>query len=55
VLRSQGELGIKDVVSNLPEYSEKMIQRELAELVAAGRVKKTGLKRWSRYTYIEEV
>ena len=52
VLRTQGELGIREVASNLPEYSEKMIQRELAELVAGGRVKKSGLKRWSRYTYI---
>ena len=52
VLRSNGESGIRDVAQNLPEYSEKMIQRELAELVAMGRVKKTGLKRWSRYTYI---
>lgn len=53
VLRHQGEMGIRQIVSNLPEYSEKMIQRELVELVAVGRVKKTGLKRWSRYTYIE--
>jgi hypothetical protein len=52
VLRAQGELGIRDVASNLPEYSEKMIQRELADLVVAGRVKKSGLKRWSKYTYI---
>ena len=50
VLRSNGELGIRDVSSNLPEYSVKMIQRELASLVAAGLVKKTGLKRWSRYS-----
>jgi len=50
VLRSGGEVGIRDISSNLPEYSEKMIQRELASLVAAGRVKKTGLKRWSRYS-----
>jgi hypothetical protein len=55
VLRIQGELGIRDVASNLPEYSEKMIQRELADLVTAGRVKKTGLKRWSRYTYIDSI
>jgi len=53
VLRSHGEQGIRDVASNLPEYSEKMIQRELAELISSGRVKKTGLKRWSRYTYID--
>ena len=55
ILRIQGELGIRDVASNLPEYSEKMIQRELADLVSAGLVKKTGLKRWSRYTYINSM
>jgi hypothetical protein len=52
VLKVNGELGIRDVASNLPEYSEKMIQRELVELVAAGRVKKMGLKRWSRYAFV---
>lgn len=50
VLRGGGELGIRDIASNLPEYSEKMIQRDLVGLVGAGRVKKTGLKRWSRYS-----
>ncbi len=50
VLRSTGSMGIKDICSNLPEYSEKMIQRELLGLVADGRVTKTGLKRWSRYS-----
>lgn len=52
VLRSGRELGIRDIASNFPEYSEKMIQRELAILVSEGRVKKVGLKRWSRYTII---
>jgi hypothetical protein len=50
ILRSGQELGIKDIASNIPEYSEKMIQRELADLVALGFVKKTGLKRWSKYS-----
>lgn len=49
-LQSHGELGIREIASNLPEYSEKMIQRELVEMVLTGRVKKTGLKRWSRYS-----
>lgn len=49
VLRVGGSLGIRDVASNLPEFSEKMIQRELAALVQKGVVSKTGLKRWSRY------
>ncbi len=50
ILKSTGSMGIKDICSNLPEYSEKMIQRELLGLVADGRVTKTGLKRWSRYS-----
>jgi hypothetical protein len=50
VLRQGGEFGIRDVVSHLPEYSEKMIQRELAHLVSAGKAKKSGLKRWSKYS-----
>lgn len=49
ILRSGGSLGIRDIASNLPEYSEKTIQRELVELVSAGTVHKTGSKRWSRY------
>ena len=52
VLRSKGQLGIKDISSNLPEYSEKMIQRGLAHLTAQGRVKKEGSKRWSRYALV---
>jgi DNA-binding HxlR family transcriptional regulator len=35
---------------NLPEFSEKMIQRELAALVQEGVVMKQGEKRWSRYS-----
>jgi hypothetical protein len=50
IVRAGGTLGIKEIASNLPEYSEKMIQRELLELVSSGRVKKTGDKRWSRYS-----
>lgn len=50
ILRSGGELGLRDIASNLPEYSEKMIQRHLVDLIGRGMVKKTGLKRWSRYS-----
>lgn len=50
VLGSGSEMGIRDIAANLPEYSEKMIQRELLELVSKGRVNKVGLKRWSRYS-----
>src|SRR3989344_6011719 len=51
-LKNQGTIGIKDISSNLPEYSEKMVQRELAHLIALGRVKKMGFKRWSRYAFV---
>ena len=53
ILRGNGTLNIKDIASNLPEYSEKMIQRDLAHLVTAGKVKKSGFKRWSRYSIAE--
>lgn len=49
ILKLGGLLGIRDIASNLPQYSEKMVQRELADLVEAGKVKKIGAKRWSRY------
>jgi hypothetical protein len=50
VLQSGGELGIAEIASNLPEYSSKTIQRDLVDLIAGGRVKRTGLKRWSKYS-----
>jgi len=50
VLRPGGEFGIRDIVSHLPEYSEKMIQRELAVLIKDGKVMKNGFKRWSKYS-----
>lgn len=50
VLSQGGEYGIRDIVSHVPEYSEKMIQRELAQLIVAGKAKRSGLKRWSKYS-----
>ncbi len=52
VLRSSGEVGIADIAASLPEYSTKMIQRDLVELITAGKVKRSGDKRWSRYSVI---
>lgn len=49
ILKLGGTLGIKDIAANVPQYSEKMVQRELADLVTAGRVQKLGAKRWSKY------
>jgi hypothetical protein len=49
LLRTRELMGIRDIALTLPDYSEKMIQRELAGLVESGRVRKVGAKRWSRY------
>jgi len=50
VLRAGGDFNIRDISSNMPEYSEKTIQREIAVLVKRGVVRRDGLKRWSRYS-----
>lgn len=50
ILGALGSCGIKDIVSRLPEYSEKMIQRTLADLVTRGVVSKSGELRWSKYS-----
>lgn len=50
ILRAGGDLNIRDIAANLPEYGEKTIQRELASLIERGIVRRTGLKRWSRYS-----
>lgn len=52
VLRAGGDFNIRDIASNLPEYSEKTIQREIATLVKRGLVRRNGLKRWSRYSIV---
>ncbi|MFZ2886779.1 MAG: hypothetical protein WA021_03095 [Minisyncoccia bacterium] len=52
ILKFGGTLGIKDIAANVPQYSEKMVQRELAELVVSGKVQKLGSKRWSRYRVV---
>ncbi|MDB5187798.1 MAG: seg [Candidatus Kaiserbacteria bacterium] len=50
ILKEQGLSGIKDIAIHIPEYSEKMIQRELFNLVSQGLVVKSGSKRWSTYS-----
>ncbi|HEV3244973.1 MAG TPA: hypothetical protein VG102_01280 [Candidatus Paceibacterota bacterium] len=52
ILRATGALGIKDISARLPDYSEKMIQRELSSLIKSGQVKKEGFKRWSKYSIV---
>jgi len=49
ILRNSGELGIKDISSQIIGCSEKTVQRELSALIEKGLVRKKGKKRWSTY------
>jgi hypothetical protein len=49
-LKKMKEVTIKDLLSVISDCSEKTIQRELLALVAKGVLKKTGERRWSRYS-----
>ena len=53
-IKEKGEVSIKDITgSNVPALSicsEKTIQRELLSLTNDGLIKRTGDKRWSKYS-----
>lgn len=49
MLRSKGEIGVKDVAKIITDCSEKTLQRELLALVAEGVAIKRGERRWSTY------
>jgi|SRR3989344_4075036 len=55
LLKRKKEIMIKDVSPLISGCSEKTVQRELAEMVAAGILSRIGEKRWSRYTLAEEI
>jgi predicted HTH transcriptional regulator len=55
IVRAGGEMSIRDIAAQLPGYGEKTIQRELNSLIADGSIKRTGQKRWSRYSIAEGV
>jgi len=48
----KGELSIKDITTHFADCGEKTIQRELATLVITGVLKKTGDRRWSKYSLV---
>ncbi|MCX6738951.1 MAG: hypothetical protein NT098_02745 [Candidatus Parcubacteria bacterium] len=50
LIQEKGELSIKDITTHFSTCGEKTIQRELAALVATNVLKKTGDRRWSRYS-----
>lgn len=52
LIKDKKDISISDIVSHFKEYSQKTIQRDLISLVAEGLVKRTGEKRWSRYSIL---
>ena len=50
ILSQKGSVYIKDISMVIRDVSEKTIQRELQTLVEAGRVAKTGERRWTTYS-----
>lgn len=46
------EVSIKDIAERFTDCGEKTIQRELTSLVEKGILKKTGDRRWSRYSLV---
>ena len=53
LLKRKKEIMIKDVSPLIGGCSEKTIQRELADMVSKGILRRIGEKRWSRYTLAE--
>lgn len=52
LLRKKKDLTIKDIALVIRDCSEKTIQRELISLIEGGVLKKTGERRWSRYSLV---
>lgn len=52
LLKKRKDLTIKDISEVIKDCSEKTIQRELIYLMNAGAVKRTGERRWSKYSLV---
>jgi hypothetical protein len=52
LIKGKVDISIKDISLAFTNCSEKTIQRELNSLVIKGQLKKTGAKRWSRYSIV---
>ncbi len=50
IIKTKGSVTIKDITELIKNCSEKTVQRELLGLVEEGVVKKTGERRWSKYS-----
>lgn len=52
LLKKKKELTIKDIAEVIKDCSEKTIQRELISFMSAGVIKRTGERRWSKYSLV---
>jgi hypothetical protein len=52
VLKTKGEVTIKDISQQVSKCGEKTIQRELVDMLQNGQIKRTGDRRWSRYSLV---
>ena len=50
LVKDNREVTIKDISNHFPGVSEKTVQREIVSLTEQGVLKKSGERRWSRYT-----
>lgn len=50
LIKKKKELTIKDIAEVIKDCSEKTIQRELNAFILTGTLKRTGVRRWSKYS-----
>lgn len=52
IIASKRQSTIKDISEKIPNYSEKVIQREIIAMITDGTIIKEGERRWSRYSLV---
>lgn len=52
LIKSKKEVTIKDISKTISNCSEKTIQRELVSLISLGLIKRSGERRWSKYSLV---
>lgn len=50
LIQEKKDISINDIVSYFSNYTPKTVQRDLMSLIQAGKIKRTGERRWSRYS-----
>jgi Fic family protein len=50
LLKKKKELTIKDITAVIKDCSEKTVQRELNYFISTGLLKRSGVRRWSKYS-----